>query len=257
MCPRIVFFFQSRVLELALKLRPSCAIRQWSGVIFLLSIAVSGLLSSGCSGLSTAELPLTRQAVTFERSDAGGPPHGFLTALTGGGGPVSWVVREVPDAPDRKPVLVQESSDETRYRFPVCVYDKVVARDVAVQVKFKAVSGKVDQAGGIVLRYSPENYYIARANALEDNVNLYKMVRGKRIRIKEAAIKVTTGEWHTLRFEAKGRKLTVAFDGRVMIDTTDGSFVRPGRVGLWTKADSVSAFADLQIESPLARIPTP
>ena len=202
----------------------------------------------GCSGLATREeVPLVLQTVNFDLGDVGSLPRDFTTALTGGGGHVSWVVREFPQAQGGQPVLVQESADDTSYRFPLCVYEKVLARDVAAQVKFMAISGKVDQAGGIVLRYSPENYYIARANALEDNINLFKTIRGKRTKIKEVPLKVSTGQWHTLRFEAKGRRLTVAFDGRVVIQTTDSSLSKPGRVGLWTKADSVSAFADLRI----------
>ena len=217
--------------------------------LFAVSIPVVVVATSGCSGLPREEIPVIPQAVAFAPGEAGGPPPGFTTALTGGGGPVSWIVREVPRAPDGKPVLVQESSDDTSYRFPLCIYQKVFARDVAVEVKFQAISGKVDQAGGIVLRYSPENYYIARANALEDNINLFKTVRGKRSKIKEVPLKVSGGEWHTLRFEAKGRRLTVVFDGRVVIETSDNSFLKPGQIGLWTKADSVSAFADLRIES--------
>jgi hypothetical protein len=130
----------------------------------------------------------------------------------------------------------------------MCIYEKTVARDVAVEVNYKAISGKVDQAGGIVLRYTPENYYVARANALEDNIDLFKTVRGKRIKVEEAPIKVTPGEWHTLRFEANGPHLKVIFDGKVMIEKDDDTFSNPGKVGLWTKADSVSAFTDLKIE---------
>ncbi len=169
-------------------------------------------------------------------------------ATTGGGGPVSWLVRDDPSAPNSKKVLVQESTDDTSYRFPLCIYEKAVVRDVGVEVKYKAISGKVDQAGGIVLRYNPENYYIARANALEDNIDLFKTVNGKRLKIEEAPIKVTGGEWHTLRFEAKGPHLKVIFDGKVVIQTDDATFSEPGKIGLWTKADSVSAFTGLRIE---------
>jgi hypothetical protein len=109
-------------------------------------------------------------------------------------------------------------------------------------------SGKVDEAGGIVLRYTPENYYIARANVLEDNVNLFNTVRGKRSKIDEVPVKVVGGQWHTLRFEAKGRRLKVIFDGKTVIDKNDGTFANSGKVGLWTKADSVSAFSELKIE---------
>jgi hypothetical protein len=123
-----------------------------------------------------------------------------------------------------------------------------VTRDVAVEVKYKALSGKVDQAGGIILRYTPDNYYIARANALEANIDLFKMEKGKRSKIEEVPAKVTAGEWHTLRFEAKGSHLKVDFDGKTVIEKDDTTFAEVGKVGLWTKADSVSAFDDLKIE---------
>ncbi len=205
-------------------------------------------LASGCAGLVDREETFEPQTISFDSSEAGKLPPGFSTDLTGGGGPISWVVREDSTAPNSKRVLVQESSDDTSYRFPLCIYEKTVARDVAVEVDYKAISGKVDQAGGIVLRYRPENYYIARANALENNLDLFKTVRGKRSKIEEAPLKVTPGQWHTLRFEAKGPHLKVAFDGKVVIERDDMTFSNPGKIGLWTKADSVSAFSNLKIE---------
>lgn len=205
------------------------------------------LAIAGCS-TETHQTPVSYQTISFDSTDVGQLPAGFSTALTGGGGPISWVVREDPAAPDNHRVLVQESSDETSYRFPVCVYDNLSAKDVAVEVKWKGLSGKVDEAGGIVLRYSPENYYIARANVLEDNVDLFKTVKGKRIKISEIPVKVTGDEWHTLRFEAKGKHLKVSFDGQVISDVKDSTLSRPGKIGLWTKADSVSAFTDLKVE---------
>jgi hypothetical protein len=202
----------------------------------------------GCSGTVNREEKPGPVTIDFESSQAGKLPPDFTSELTGGGGPISWVVREDAKAPSGKKTLVQESSDDTSYRFPLCIYQDTVARDVAVEVKYKAISGKVDQAGGIILRYTPENYYIARANALEDNVNIFKTINGKRIKVVEVPAKVTPGEWHTLRFEAKGAHLTLAFDGKTVIETDDTTFSGPGKVGLWTKADSVSAFDDLKID---------
>jgi hypothetical protein len=206
-------------------------------------------LAPGCSGTTERETPLVPVTIDFEAGAAGQLPPDFTTALTGGGGPGAWVVREDPTAPSGKKVLVQESADATSYRFPVCIYGKTVARDVAAEVKYKAISGTVDQGGGIVLRYHPDNYYVARANALEDNVILFKMVSGKRAKVVEAPVKVAGGVWHALRFEAKGPHLKIAFDGKVVIEMDDTTFAGPGQVGLWTKADSVSAFDDLKIES--------
>jgi hypothetical protein len=216
--------------------------------LFWALLLIVTALVAGCAGLANWEETFEPQTINFNSGEIGQLPPDFSTTLTGGGGPISWVVREDSTAPNGKRVLVQESSDDTSYRFPLCIYDKTVARDVAVEVNYKAVSGKVDQAGGIVLRYNPENYYIARANALEGNIDLFKTVRGKRSKIEEAAVNVTSGEWHTLRFEAKGSHLKVVFDDKVVIEKDDNTFSHPGQVGLWTKADSVSAFTDLKIE---------
>jgi hypothetical protein len=213
-----------------------------------MSLLLVSTLVAGCSGLVSREDSFEPQTINFGSDAVGQLPPDFSTALTGGGGPISWVVREDSTVTNGTRVLVQESSDDTSYRFPLCIYDKTVARDVAVEVNYKAISGKVDQAGGIVLRYSPENYYIARANALEDNIDLFKTVRGKRSKIEEVPVKVTAGEWHVLRFEARGPHLKVAFDGTVVIEKEDRTFSHPGQVGLWTKADSVSAFTNLKIE---------
>ena len=213
-------------------------------------VSLLGMASAGCAGLKEREQPVSPVEVSFASSQTGKLPAGFSTALTGGGGPVAWVVRKDATAPGGVQVLVQQSADETSYRFPLCIYDGVVARDVAAEVRFKAISGKVDEAGGIVLRYTPENYYIARANALENNVILFKVVAGKRSKIEEVPVPVTAGEWHTLRFGAKGQHLEIWFDGKLVVARNDRTFSNPGKVGLWTKADSVSAFADLKIESP-------
>ena len=130
----------------------------------------------------------------------------------------------------------------------MCIDDDFVARDVAVEVNYKAISGKVDEAGGIVLRYTPGNYYIARANALENNVILFKTVNGKRSKVLEVPVPVAPREWHTLRFEARGTHLKITFDSKVVIETDDETFRNLGKIGLWTKADSVSEFNDLKIE---------
>jgi hypothetical protein len=215
-----------------------------SGALFLMV----GWLAAGCCGQAKRGETFEPRLIIFDSTQTGTLPPGFSTALTGGGGPVSWVVREDTAEPNHRKALIQESTDDTSYRFPLCIYDNFMGRDAAVEVSFKAIAGKVDQAGGIVLRYSPENYYIARANALEDNIDLFKTVNGKRSKIEEASVKVTADKWHLLRFEAKGSELTVVFDGKVVIDTQDTTFSKPGKIGLWTKADSVSEFLDLKIQ---------
>lgn len=210
----------------------------------LLLASIGSIVSWGCSNLSDRFEP---QTIRFMGESAGQAPRNFAAALTGGGPAPKWVVRSDASAPGGPSVLVQESTDDTSYRFPLCIYEPLMARDVSVEVKYKAISGTVDQAGGIVLRYHPENYYIARANALEDNIDLFKTVDGKREKIAEVPVKVTGNIWHTIGFSAKGSHLSVSFDGKVVVEAEDKSFSDAGKIGLWTKADSVSAFSDLRI----------
>ena len=113
---------------------------------------------------------------------------------------------------------------------------------------FKAVSGNIDRAGGLVFRLKdPNNYYIVRANALENNYRLYHVVNGRRSQFAGANFKVTSGEWHELHVEAVGNKITCYYDGNNKIEAIDDTFKDAGKVGLWTKADSVTSFDDLKV----------
>jgi len=209
------------------------------------------LLMFLCAIPAFAETKPTAQiTIDFDVSEVGKPPPDFLPALTGSGGPVTWVVKEDTSAPSGGKVLAQTSTEQTDYRFPLCVYDKFTAKDVEVSVKFKAVSGKVDQAAGLVARFQDkDNYYIVRANALEDNVRLYKVVGGSRKQFAGTKTKVSSGEWHTLKLEMKDKHFEVFFDDKLLFEADDDIFKEAGKVGLWTKADSITYFDDLKIES--------
>jgi hypothetical protein len=125
----------------------------------------------------------------------------------------------------------------------VCIKNDTAIKDGFVEVKFKPVSGKEDQAGGVLWRCrDADNYYVARANALEDNVTIYHTIKGKRVAFKNVDTKVASGVWHTLRVDFEGNKFTVALDGKKVIEATDDSFPDAGQVGVWTKADSVTLF---------------
>lgn len=188
--------------------------------------------------------PLT---VDFSTMPAGQPPSGFSTALTGNGSPGRWIIAEDAAAPDKMRVLAQTSIDPTENRFPLCIHDTFTARDVDVETRFRPVSGKVDRAAGIVLRLrDPDNYYVVRANALEDNVRLYRVVKGERRQFAGASAKVPSAQWQTLRIRAEGERFKVFLDGRSLFTATDRTFLEPGKVGLWTKSDTVTHFAYLQ-----------
>ena len=121
------------------------------------------------------------QTIDFNKDKTGEPPKGFLTTLTGQGRAGVWIVTKDDSSPNQGNVLAQTDADATSYRFPLCVHEGVMTKDADISVKFKPLSGKKDQAAGIVWRYKDkDNYYIVRANALENNVVLYKIQAGKR-----------------------------------------------------------------------------
>ncbi len=184
----------------------------------------------------------------FQGDAVNSPPAGFSFGRTGQGREGKWVVLVDASAPAGDHVLAQVDADDTDYRFPVAVADSPAPKDLRLEVRCKPVSGKVDQACGLVFRYrDPGNYYVARANALEDNVNLYQVVKGRRRQIEGWRGKVTANAWHMLAIDARGDHLQVFWEGKPIIDARDDAFRDGGKVGLWTKADSVTYFDGLTV----------
>ena len=154
-----------------------------------------------------------------------------------------WTVEEMPGAPSGKKVLVQRA---TRNAFDVIVAPSGPYTDVDVSVQFKPISGREDASGGIVFRFADGAYYVVRANALEDNFRLYAYERGRR-QLATAAVKPPAlGQWHSIRVVAVGDHIQAWLNGALLLDHRDARF-KSGRVGLWTKADSITAFDDLII----------
>ncbi len=179
---------------------------------------------------------------SFDTMKAGQPPDGWLAGVTGGGSH-KWIIEADASAPS-KPNVLKQSAEGT---YPFCVKKDVSIKDGFVEVKFKAVAGKEDQAGGLIWRFQDgDNYYITRANALEDNVTIYHTIKGRRSSFKNVNTKVSSNEWHVLRVDFKGAHFIVSFDGKIVIEADDRSFSAAGPVGVWTKADSVTIFDDFQ-----------
>jgi len=197
--------------------------------------------------IAAAALAGEKQMTTFNfDSDASGqPPKGFELALTGKGKPGKWVVQAVADAPSGKNVLAQTDGDETDYRFPIA-YTGPELKDLRLSVKCKPIAGKGDQGCGIIWRLKDkDNYYVTRANALEDNVHLYHVIKGRRVRFAGWNGKVATGVWHELAMEMVGDHIQVFFNGTKVIDEHDDTFKDTGKFGVWTKADSIIQFDEL------------
>jgi hypothetical protein len=195
---------------------------------------------------------------TFDRQPVGSPAKDWIIAMTHEGGAPKWEIIADPSAPSKPNVLAQTSTDNTSGRFPLAIYDKATLLDGSLSVRFKPVSGERDQAAGLVWRYKdPDNYYIVRANALENNVVLYKVEGGKRISLEPKGTpsktygvkhKVPKQAWSALKVSFEGPRFQVFFDGNKIMDVEDGTFTVTGKTGLWTKADSVTWFDDFQIE---------
>jgi hypothetical protein len=209
--------------------------------------------------LSLAVITATAQTrINFNKDKAGAPPTSFTTALTGQGNPGVWSVTVDNAAPQQGNVLAQTDADATGYRFPLCVYDKLSAKNADISVKFKTVSGDKDQVAGLLWRYrDKDNYYMARANAIENNVVLYKMQNGKRealllkggINSYGKKAQVPAGQWNTLRVVATDNLFTVYLNGTKLYDVEDMTFTDAGKIGVWTKADSVTYFDDLEVRT--------
>ena len=198
------------------------------------------------------------ETITFNSAKAGSLPSGWTSAMTHEGGVPRWEVLQDPSAPSAANVLAQLSDDNTSRRFPLAIYDPATIRDGEVRVRFKPISGTRDQAGGIVWRYrNPDNYYLVRANALENNVVLYKVENGERkslapkgqppetYGVKQDVPKQT---WSELRIVFQGNRHTVFFNGTRLFEVEDSTFPEAGKVGLWTKADSVTHFDDFSFQ---------
>jgi hypothetical protein len=192
---------------------------------------------------------MTNHATGFESTQIGGAPEGWTVTLTGSGDP-KWTVESDETAPSKSKVLKQSG----RATYPLLLKNDTSIKDGFVEVKFKAIAGSQDRAAGIVWRAKDaNNYYVTRANALEDNVVLYKTVNGVRSPLDIVGrkggygtdVKVPANTWHTLRIDFKGSRFSVSFNGKQLFEVDDSTFIDAGKVGLWTKADSITLFDEV------------
>jgi len=185
------------------------------------------------------------ESINFDDAEVGKLPANWTGTRTGRG-EAHWTVVADDTAPS-KPNVLKQSGEAT---YPVCIKERTRVKDGFVKVKFKPVSGKEDQAGGVIWRcQDADNYYIARANAREDNVTIYHTIKGRRVSFKNVNEKVASGVWHTLRVDFEGNKFSVTFDGKKVIEASDDSLHDAGKVGVWTKADSMTLFDDFSYDS--------
>jgi hypothetical protein len=192
---------------------------------------------------------MSNHAVSFESGQIGTTPEGWTSTLTGSGDP-KWTVESDRTAPSKSTVLRQSG----RATYPLLLKNDTSIKDGFVEAKFKAIAGSQDRAAGIVWRAKDaNNYYVLRANALEDNVVLYKTVGGVRSELDivgrkggyGVSVPVPANTWHTLRVDFKATRFGVSFNDKQLFEVEDATFTDAGKVGLWTKADSVTLFDEV------------
>ena len=182
----------------------------------------------------------------FEKDEADKSPAGFEFATTAKTPAGNWIVRKEGE----NKVLVQTDTDKTKSRYALALVKDSSFRDVKLSVRAKPVSGEVDQAAGLVWRCKDaDNYYLARSNALESNVRLYRVINGNRTQFAgKEEVKLKKDEWHTLSVEHKGTAIVVLLNGERLFEAEDKAIPGAGKIGLWTKADSVTCFDDLRAD---------
>jgi Laminin G domain len=206
------------------------------------------------AGQSSSPAPVSKQAAAapspsaaaatrnwnFDADPAGDIPTG-AQIFSG-----QWAVRAESDAPSPPNALCQTGQAD----FPAIGLDPGPHADLTLVTKFKSISGKQDQAGGLIFRVQDkDNYYIVRGNALEDNVIFFTYVGGQRSQLKGAGAKVASGVWHQLRVDVRGNSFVAFLDGTRVVDVTDDRYTSGG-IGLWTKSDSVTCFDDVELTVP-------
>jgi hypothetical protein len=204
-------------------------------------VVITALLAMGTTAMA--------DTVTFDADAIGSAPAGWTPAKTGKGDP-KWTIEQEPTAPSKAKVVKQSG----RASYPLLLKNGTSLKDGFIEVQFKALSGSEDRAAGLVWRAKDaDNYYVVRANALEDNVVLYKTVKGVRSSLDIVGRKggygvkvpVPAQQWHRLRVEFKGSRFKVLYNGKPLFEVEDATFRDAGMVGLWTKADSVTLFDEI------------
>ena len=169
---------------------------------------------------------------------------------TGIGRPALWKGVEDPDGPNGW-ALAETEADPTDQRFPLCISEPATGRDFDATLRFKPISGTKAQVAGFVFRaQSANDYYVVRANALDNTVRLYRMDKGKRSQLGSKDAPIALGKWHSLRVIAVNDKYEVSLDGKELFTATDRSLVTSGALGVWSQADSLTHYGSLLVSPP-------
>jgi len=225
------------------------------GVIYAIEVTADGIIREFSEEKVIKEAKVEEEKeveggklYNFDKEKVGALPEGWSAYVTGRGPNSKWEVQKMEDAPSAPNVLVQVSQPRVSYHFNVAVDENSNYSNVELSVWLKAIKGKIDQGGGLVWRFKDaNNYYIARANPLENNFRVYKVVNGRRIQLQSARIPLRAGKWYIMKIENEGNRIVCFLDGKKYLEVRDDTF-KSGKIGLWTKADAVTAFDNLRVK---------
>lgn len=214
-------------------------------------VRLAGMLSRVIVFLWLLSLPVRGVELVLNFGSAGAEqsPANFTNVVAGEGQAGLWLARvDESLGATNNIALTQTRKNLKDEHFPMCIYQREKFDDFTLTTKFKIVDGLVEQMAGIVFRFQDEkNFYVIRASALGNNLRFYKVVAGIRSQPIGPSLEVKAGEWYELKIECRGNKIHAWLNGREAIpELTDTSFTT-GKVGFWTKSDSVCRFADARI----------
>ena len=193
-----------------------------------------------CGNATTYKVAAQSADVTFnfDNEEVGKLPADWTAAVS------TWII-----AADGTNKAMKQAGKSEGDRFNICVQSKLKYRDLEMEVKIKPLEGEEDQGGGLVWRYQDaKNYYITRANPLENNFRVYKVVNGNRKQMQSANVKMKKGEWYNIKVVTNGKQIDCYYNGLKLLSHTDDTFPNAGLLGFWSKADAVSLFDDLKIK---------
>lgn len=224
--------------------------KKYALIIFICMnfLITCGVFAQQGQKVTVAEILGERKEYYFDNDALSNTPKGFFEALTGSGKKGQWRVLKVQHSPSSDNVVAQTKTDKTAKRFPLLMVEYIDYKDAMAYVKFRAEGGEADQAAGLVFRYKDnQNYYVLSANALKNNVHLYKVSNGQQKLLGEKNMPVSSNEWHLLKVVYDGKKIRCFFENAMVIEVLDDTF-SSGGIGLWTKSDSYVLFDDLVLQ---------
>jgi hypothetical protein len=189
------------------------------------------------------------QLWTFDADAPGTLPRDFIVGTLFDGRPAGeWKVLQKSDAPSPPHVFAQLMGKGAEHAYKVVLVEGSKSSDLELEVSLLAVDGKADMGGGLIWHAADDrNYYLTRANPLEQNIRIYRVVKGVRQMIQNFDHIIDVRRWHKLRVNMKGCRVQVLFDSKLIFELCDDTF-KEGRVGLWTKSDAVTYFDNLRLQ---------